>query len=55
MADKKTVLVLFGGASPEHVVSCSSGASLIEAIDKSKYNVLSIGITKEGPMRRGLH
>lgn len=48
MADKKTVLVLFGGASPEHEVSCSSGASLIETIDKSKYNVLSIGITQDG-------
>lgn len=48
MTEKKTILVLFGGASPEHEVSCSSGASLIEAIDTSKYNVLSIGITKDG-------
>ena len=42
MADKKTVLVLFGGASPEHVVSCSSGASLIEAIDTTKAFNISV-------------
>jgi len=45
---KKSILVIFGGSSPEYEVSCNSGASLIDAIDKEKYNVYPLGITKEG-------
>ncbi|MBQ3964223.1 MAG: D-alanine--D-alanine ligase, partial [Firmicutes bacterium] len=48
MADKKTVLVLFGGMSSEHEVSCSSAASILRNIDRDKYNVRVIGITKKG-------
>ncbi len=44
----KTVAVLFGGQSSEHEVSCVSGATVIKNIDKSKYSVLLIGITKDG-------
>jgi D-alanine-D-alanine ligase len=40
--------VLFGGRSGEHEVSLLSAASVINAIDKSKYEVVPIGITKEG-------
>src|SRR5579862_2321396 len=40
--------VLFGGRSGEHEVSLLSAASVVEAIDKSKYEVVPIGITKEG-------
>jgi D-alanine-D-alanine ligase len=39
---------LFGGRSGEHEVSLLSAASVVEAIDKSKYEVVPIGITKEG-------
>lgn len=49
---KKTVAVLFGGQSSEHEVSCKSACTIVEAMDKEKYNVLLIGITKEG---RWLH
>lgn len=45
---KKTVAVLFGGQSSEHEVSCMSARTIVEAIDKNKYNVLLIGITKGG-------
>jgi len=45
---KKEILVIFGGASPEHEVSCASAASLIGAISREKYNVHCIGITKAG-------
>ncbi|MFB3814279.1 MAG: D-alanine--D-alanine ligase family protein [Terriglobales bacterium] len=45
---KLRVGVLFGGRSGEHEVSLLSAASVIEAIDKSKYEVVPIGITKEG-------
>jgi len=45
---KIRVGVLFGGRSGEHEISLLSAASVIEAIDKSKYEVIPIGITKEG-------
>ena len=40
--------VLFGGRSGEHEVSLLSAASVLNAIDKNKYGVVPIGITKEG-------
>lgn len=46
--NKKTVAVLFGGQSSEHEVSCVSAVTIISHIDKESYNVLLIGITKEG-------
>ena len=46
---KKTrVGILFGGRSGEHEVSLLSAASVLQAIDRSKYQVVPIGITKEG-------
>src|ERR1700746_3889683 len=45
---KLRVGVLFGGRSGEHEVSLLSAASVVDAIDKSKYDVVPIGITKEG-------
>jgi D-alanine-D-alanine ligase len=45
---KLRVGVLFGGRSGEHEVSLLSAASVLSAIDKEKYEVVPIGITKEG-------
>ena len=45
---KVRVGVLFGGRSGEHEVSLLSAASVLKAIDKDKYDVVPIGITKEG-------
>jgi len=45
---KLRVGVLFGGRSGEHEVSLLSAASVVNAIDKEKYEVVPIGITKEG-------
>ena len=45
---KLRVGVLFGGRSGEHEVSLLSAASVLNAIDKDKYEVVPIGITKEG-------
>ena len=45
---KKKVVILFGGQSSEHDVSCISGATVAEAVDKDKYEVYLLGITKEG-------
>ena len=45
---KKTVAVIFGGRSSEHEVSCVSATTIIQSIDREKYDVQLIGITKEG-------
>jgi D-alanine-D-alanine ligase len=45
---KLRVGVLFGGRSGEHEVSLLSAASVVNAIDKTKYEVVPVGITKEG-------
>jgi D-alanine-D-alanine ligase len=46
--EKLRVGVLFGGRSGEHEVSLLSAASVLNAIDKEKYEVVPIGITKDG-------
>ena len=48
MAKKLRVGVVFGGRSGEHEVSLLSAASILEAIDRRKFDVVPIGITKEG-------
>jgi D-alanine-D-alanine ligase len=48
MTKKLRIGVIFGGRSGEHEVSIRSARSVIEAIDKSKYEVVPIAITKEG-------
>ena len=45
---KVRVGILFGGRSGEHEVSLLSAASVLKAIDKTKYEVVPIGITKDG-------
>lgn len=45
---KLSVCILFGGMSPEHEVSLRSAESVLNNIDKSKYNLFPVGITKEG-------
>ena len=48
-ADKKLRIgILFGGRSGEHEVSLTSAASILNAIDQAKYEVVPIGITKQG-------
>lgn len=45
---KIKVGVIFGGRSGEHEVSIVSAQSIIKALDKKKYEVIPIGITKQG-------
>lgn len=46
---KKTVVaVLFGGVSSEHEVSRMSASSVLENLDREKYDVLPVGIQKDG-------
>lgn len=46
--EKIRIGVLFGGKSGEHEVSFCSAKSIIEAIDQNQYEVIPIGITREG-------
>ncbi len=42
------VALVFGGRSDEHVVSCSTAASVLRAIDRDRYDVVPVGISREG-------
>jgi D-alanine-D-alanine ligase len=48
MAKKLRVGVVFGGRSGEHEISVRSAGSVVEALDRGKYEVVPIAITKEG-------
>ena len=48
MAKKLRVGIIFGGRSGEHDVSIRSAASVIDAIDRKKYDVVPIAISREG-------
>ena len=45
---KLNVCVLFGGMSPEHAVSLRSAESVLNHMDKEKYNIFPVGITMDG-------
>ncbi len=45
---KLNVCVLFGGISPEHEVSLRSAESVLNNLDREKYNIFPVGITKDG-------
>jgi D-alanine-D-alanine ligase len=46
--DRVRLVVLFGGQSAEHEVSCTSAADVLAAVDPRQYDVVPIGITREG-------
>jgi D-alanine-D-alanine ligase len=48
MRKKSRIGILFGGRSGEHEVSLQSAASILRAIDRKKYEIVPIGITKQG-------
>ena len=45
---KPRVAVVFGGRSTEHEISCVSAGSVLSAIDRSAYDVVPVGISREG-------
>ena len=45
---KKKIVLLFGGRSSEHEVSMNSAKSVFHAMDKTKYEVILVGISKQG-------
>ena len=46
--DKQTVVVLFGGRSSEHSISSATAGGVLQAIDRDRYDVIPVGITREG-------
>lgn len=46
--EKLKIAVLFGGCSSEHTISLSSGFAVISNMDPDKYDVIPVGITREG-------
>jgi D-alanine-D-alanine ligase len=44
----KRVLLLYGGRSSEHEVSCLSARSVLEVVDRDRYEILPVGITRNG-------
>ena len=48
MSDKSNLAIIFGGRSSEHDVSCISVRTIIKAVDKARYDLYIVGITKEG-------
>ncbi len=42
------VLVLFGGVSGEHSISCVTAGGVLRALDRDRYDVLAVGITRTG-------
>jgi D-alanine-D-alanine ligase len=53
MTEKMRLGVLFGGRSGEHEVSLTSAASVMKALDPAKYELVPVGITREGQWRVG--
>ena len=47
-SEKMCVVLLFGGMSSEHEVSRVSVGNFVNNVDREKYEVLTVGITKEG-------
>lgn len=42
------VAVVFGGRSAEHAISCATAASVLRTLDRTRYDVVPVGITREG-------
>lgn len=45
---KPRIAVVFGGRSNEHAISCLTAGSVLAAIDPQRYDVVPVGITREG-------
>ncbi|WP_149359086.1 D-alanine--D-alanine ligase family protein [Lolliginicoccus suaedae] len=52
--DRIRVAVVFGGRSAEHPVSCVSAGSVLRHIDRERFEVVPIGITREGTWVQGV-
>lgn len=53
MPEKMRVGILFGGKSAEHEISLQSARNVIKAMDREKYDIILLGIDKQGRWRLG--
>ena len=47
-AGKRRIAVVFGGRSAEHPISCVSAGAVLAALDPDRYDVVPVGITRDG-------
>lgn len=45
---RTTIMLVFGGRSSEHSISCATAAGVLAAIDRERFRVIPVGITREG-------
>src|SRR5436190_10511581 len=48
LPDRVRLVVLFGGRSAEHDVSCTTAVHVLRAVDPTRYSIVPVGITREG-------
>ncbi|MDR2453683.1 MAG: D-alanine--D-alanine ligase [Bifidobacteriaceae bacterium] len=48
---RKRVVLLFGGRSGEHSISCLTAGSILEAIDRRRFEPIPVGVTRDGRWR----
>ena len=53
MTNKTRVAVFYGGRSTEHSVSCVSASAIMAHLDRDRYEVIPVGITKDGVLTAG--
>jgi len=52
LPDRIRLVVLFGGRSAEHEVSCTTAAHVLRALDLDRYEAVPVGIARDGRWRR---
>lgn len=48
MDERKNLVILFGGRSGEHPISCVTAAGVLEAVDRNRFRVIAVGIDRNG-------
>ena len=48
MSERTKIALVFGGKSSEHGISCLTAASVLGAIDRKRFDVVAVGISKNG-------
>lgn len=55
LPDRIRLVVLFGGRSAEHEVSCTTAAHVLRALDADRYEAVPVGIARDGSWLRAAH
>ena len=48
MTEKTRIALVFGGRSSEHSISCATAGGVLGAIDRERYEVVPVGVTRDG-------